>query len=627
MIERSFQEIHSDNLDKDMSMEMLLHPEYGRSLKWNDLLQSQRILIVSEAGSGKTHECRAQAEKLSQAGEAAFFVALESLAASSLRECLNPEEEERLDTWLGAQSEVASFFLDSVDELRLTPNSFEAALRKFRKEIKDRLHRARIVITTRPIPFDKNLVEKLLPLPAMQTLQEVSSPIVQSEEFARIAMRKNQVDKSTKPGPPQWREVNLLPFSEAQILEFAREQGVADPNQLLQDLKRRHAEEFATRPQDLIELCADWRVHKRIRSHREQVDNNIRIKLQAREDRKEAVELSVERAFEGASRLALALQLTRRLTIRHNAKADDKHGEAALDPANILTDWTVQERITLLERALFGFASYGRVRFHHRSVLEFLAAQRLLELRKKNLSLSALKRLLFAQTHGKTIVRPSKRPIAGWLALEEDSIFKLLLQHEPAVLLNEGDPESLNPNQRNLALRAFCQKYGSGGWRGLSLPHIQIQRFACEDLAATIQEIWQAGIENHEVTSILLKIIKEGKIHACADIVNACACDASTSELIKIYAIDTLTALEDKRLEKIASEMAETDSRWPERVVRSALTCLFPKYMAVRQFCQILHRLKSSRWEMDDLTWQLPEIVVKPELDLTSLEVLRDEFR
>ncbi len=36
--------------------------------------------------------------------------------------------------------------------------------------------------------------------------------------------------------------------------------------------------------------------------------------------------------------------------------------------------------------------------------------------------------------------------MAGWLALQEDGIFELLRDNEPAVRLDEGDPESLTQN-------------------------------------------------------------------------------------------------------------------------------------------------------------------------------------
>ena len=43
-------------------------------LDWDELLKSQRILIVGEAGVGKTFESRAQAQRLTVAGQQAFFV-------------------------------------------------------------------------------------------------------------------------------------------------------------------------------------------------------------------------------------------------------------------------------------------------------------------------------------------------------------------------------------------------------------------------------------------------------------------------------------------------------------------------------------------------------------------------
>src|SRR5690606_21644560 len=140
-------------------------------------------------------------------------------------------------------------------------------------------HRARVVITTRPIPFDEQLVRNVLPVPM--------SPSSDSDEeaFAKIAMREHreQHDNRSKNQSPDWRSVALMPLSDEQIVDFCRHQGVSDPDLLFEDLRRRNALEFARRPQDLIELCADWREHKRIRTHRDQVATNVRVKLLPRE--------------------------------------------------------------------------------------------------------------------------------------------------------------------------------------------------------------------------------------------------------------------------------------------------------------------------------------------------------
>ena len=621
MIDRTFQNIPNEKISEADQQSFLVSLGWARGSTWDDLLQSKRVLIISEAGAGKTYECRIKATHLWSAGEPAFFVELAALATDELRSLLDADEEARLDNWLASQSEVATFFLDSIDELKLTLGSFERALKRLRKCIGNQLHRARVVITTRPIPFDEQLVRNVLPVPP--------APSAESDEeaFAKVAMREPQEqhdNKKSKNQSTDWRSVALMPLSDEQIVDFCRDQGVSDPDLLFEDLRRRNALEFARRPQDLIELCADWREHKRIRTHRDQVATNVRVKLLPRDDRPEPAELSVDKAIEGASRLALAVQMTRRLTIRHSAASDVVDEEAALDPAIILSNWQPNERKALLERPLFGFASYGRVRFHHRSVAEYLAAERLITLRRQGMPFRALKRLLFAETKGKRIVRPSKRPVAGWLALQEDGIFELLRDNEPAVLLDEGDPESLTQTQRNQALRAYAERYGPGGWRGLRVPHIQVHRFASKELSDEIDRIWRRGVENPDVREVLISLIEAGRIEDCADIVFDITQDIAAPAFERITAIDALVALDDERLGNIASSMADADDLWPDRVARGAVLCLFPKYMSVEQLCWTLRWVKQEKRGVGDLSWQLPRLISGSPLDLPVLEELRD---
>ncbi|MGJ8515200.1 NACHT domain-containing protein [Carnimonas bestiolae] len=621
MIERTFRDIPDGKISDADQQSYLASLGWSRGCTWSDLLHSKRVLIISEAGAGKTYECRKQSERLWVLGEPAFFVELAALATEDLRSLLDTDEEARLDEWLASQSGVATFFLDSIDELNLTMGSFERALKRLRRCIGNQLHRARIVITTRPTPLDENAVRNALPVPPVPSAES------DEEAFAKIAMREHREQHDNNRSKNQsldWRFVALMPLSDEQIVDFCRHQGVSDPDFLFEDLRRRNALEFARRPQDLIELCADWREHKRIRTHRDQVATNVRVKLLPREDRPEPAELSVDKAIEGASRLALAVQMTRRLTIRHNAASDDIGGDAALDPATILSDWQPNERKALLERPLFGFASYGRVRFHHRSVAEYLAAERLIAFRRQGMPFRALRRLLFAETKGNTIVRPSKRPVAGWLALQDDEIFELLRDNEPAVLLDEGDPESLTQTQRNQALQAYAKRYGAGGWRGLQVPHIQVHRFASNELAEEIDRIWRSGVENPDVRGVLISLIGAGRIEACADIVFDITQDTLATEGERIMSIKALVALADERLEITSASIAGADELWPDGVARDAILHLFPKYMSVEQLCRTLRWIKPEKRNVIDFSWQLPRLILGASLDLSVLEELRD---
>ncbi|MCY3769984.1 MAG: ATP-binding protein [Gammaproteobacteria bacterium] len=626
MIDRTFEDQPNNESQEDD--QQILNTGLFRSggITWEHLLQSKRVLIVSEAGTGKTYECKTQAEKLFRVGEPAFFIELADLAKRDLRNQLEEEEKKRLEVWCSSQSEIETFFLDSIDELKLTRSSFELALKRFSNEIgSQRLGRARIVVTTRPIPYDEQLIRNKLPI------SPVASTQPSGETFAEAAMGK-QLDwhawDNDNDDPPDWRTVGLLPLSDPQIIEFARGQGVNDPEALLEDLESRNAQEFAQRPQDLIELCAGWRAHPgKIQTHRDQVKENVRVKLLPRDDRTEPAELSVDRAIEGAARLALAMQMTRRMTIRHSAESDQSEDEAALDPAKILSDWNQDERKALLERPLFIHATYGRVRFHHRSVTEYLAAERLRQLRGRGMPFCTLKELLFVQVHNKMVVRPSKRPIAGWLALEEKRIFEMLRDNEPAVLLEEGDPEGLSELQRKEVLRAYVEHHGRGGRRrhGLGIPqHSQVYRFASSGLAGEIIRLWKQGIENPDVRVTLLRLVEKGSLSDCTDIAYGVACDSGASWIERILAIDALVTTQDTRLKDIVLSVATQESQWSDRIALDVVLRLFPQHLSVDQCCQVLNRIQEGTRNTSNLEWQLPDLISNAELGQPDLEELRD---
>ncbi len=617
-IERSFRDLSDAEVADIETTSLLAGMSWGGSFGWEELLRSQRILIVSEAGAGKTYECRTQQERLWRAGDAAFFLDLATLATSSVRDMLSAEEEKRLDEWLRSQSEIATFFLDYIDELNLTLGKFDQALKRLNKTLEGQLGRVCVVITTRPVPVDRALIEQYLTIPSPSEAEPTA------EEFADAVMdRKKKSDETPK--TRAWRSVGLMPLSTTQMREFAILQNVPDPDALLDDIRLRDAEEFAQRPQDLIELCSDWREHQRIRTHRQQVETNIATKLKSRTDRKERAQLSLEKAIEGAGRLALAAMLTRKLTLRHSAESDSvEASEAALDVSKILPDLSEDERATLLERPLFGFASYGRVRFHHRSVVEYLAARRLDALRARGIPIKAIKRLIFTETaHRIRTVRPSMRPVAAWLALSHETIFDDVIAIDPAVVLDHGDPQTLTPTQRIKALEAYVGRYGDGGWRGLNTPGIQVHRFASPELANTVDRLWRRDIENPEVRQLLLKIIGAGKISACADIAHDVAMEGDRNLHERSLAIEALLQLNDQRIERLAHSLETEAARWPDAVARRAMIELFPKHLPIPRLTKILGRVKEAPRTVGELNYQFPRAIENGDMSRDYLDELR----
>lgn len=583
----------------DLSDEMLanfdhlpLWREFGASAScdWDELLKSPRVLLISEAGSGKTYECKAQKQCLWDAGEPAFYLELAQLATNDLDALLATDETTRLARWRIAQSDIATFFLDSIDELALTRGSFRTALNRLARAVDGQLHRVRVVVTARPIAFDQTLIRERLPVPPQP------EPAASAEAFADLAMgrhRDTSANTQSKP-PPEWRTVALLPLDDAQMRHIARAHGIDNADALLAAIQHDNAGDFAHRPQDLIELCAAWRERGRIGNHREQVESNIVIKLKPRTDRGERTALAPAKAREGAAQLALAALLTRRLSLHHSVEADvDGEPGSAVDPQTILPDWNEDERRTLLERALFSFASYGRVRFHHRSVIEFLAAERLRTLRRGSMSLRAIKRLLFADlAYGPRVVKPTLRPVAAWLTLNDgmDSIFDEVLAREPEVLLHHGDPRSLGIERRVRILRAYVERYGHGGWRGRHVPGLQVQRFAAPDLGDVVQRLWATDVENTEVRELLLDIAAAAPLPGMADHAHSILLDDAAALDERLSALNLLIRVNDGRLDAFTQALTDESVRWPRRLVQSALFVLVPRHIAADRLCDVLSK-------------------------------------
>ncbi|MDR7377112.1 hypothetical protein J2X19_001770 [Rhodoferax ferrireducens] len=129
----------------------------GEGIGWAQLLESQRVLLIAEAGSGKTHECKARAKLLFEGGEAAFFLRLEEVAAKGVRLCLYGDRQKRFDYWRASSSQAGYFFLDSIDELQLAHADFRDALERFSHDLDGGLGRVTIVVTSRPVDIDRNV--------------------------------------------------------------------------------------------------------------------------------------------------------------------------------------------------------------------------------------------------------------------------------------------------------------------------------------------------------------------------------------------------------------------------------------------------------------------------------------
>jgi hypothetical protein len=304
----------------------------------------------------------------------------------------------------------------------------------------------------------------------------------------------------------------------------------------------------------------------------------------------------------------MALTRTRNIRVPEQA-LDAERAHGILDPAGILPDWTADERAALLRQALFDPATYGRVRFHHRSIQEYLAARRLFTLKQRGMTMAALYRLLFARQYGVDVVLPSMAPMAAWLALWIPEVMKSLLMREPETLLEHGDPESLTTESRIKTLRAFATMYGTGQWRGLNIPIDEVRRLAHPDLDPTLRELWETSSGNSDVRELLLELIWKGASRECVDLALVAALEQSFDpyhRLLGIWALATVGCTTE--LAVIARHMVSNPGHWPTGLAARATPSLFPAVLSVFDLLTIAQRAPDGKRPNDGIGLPLKEI-------------------
>ena len=368
---RRFHELTGQEADDPENLAAWSEYLPGSTTGWTELLQHARVVLLAEAGAGKTEEMCQRAKCLFGEGKYAFFVALEDLNRERIDDILSTDEEKRFEQWKAAVDALAWFFLDSVDELKLTQGKLHRALRRLSKDLAGRLDRARIIVSCRPSDWlpslDADTVRETLRPPE----KSARIPSETSEEVFVEALRR---EYGLKPPVPRDKNENargnvvhtfmMLPMSDKQIERFAQQRGLQDVDAFLAAVRRHDAWTFARRPLDLVALMEHWKQSSSLGTRAQQHETNVITKLRDNPDRPGNDILSEAKARDGAERLALALALTRTRSIRSPEQAlDADRSDGVLNPDEILPTWTDAKRKALLRHALFDPATYGAFAF------------------------------------------------------------------------------------------------------------------------------------------------------------------------------------------------------------------------------------------------------------------------
>jgi|CXWL01.1.fsa_nt_gi hypothetical protein len=578
----------------------------GPRLSWEDLLKGFRTVILSEAGTGKTEEIRQTAKRLRAAGARAFFLRLEHIP-HDFEDAFEIGTFDEFEQWLSSTDEVW-LLLDSVDEARLrNPGDFERAVRKLGRRIQAANMRAHIVLTGRTSAWraktDLDLCGTHLPIVPQTTRVSAPEPLKEPHLLGDSNGQSFGTEVSEqKETPSGFRIVALDDLSTSQIEAFARARGVTDIKAFLDEIERADAESFTTRPQDLEELVEFWTKERRIGTRLELMRNSVQRRLEERDqNHRETYPLAAARAREGARLLAAASVLCRESTIQ---VPDGSHNNKGIAVQSVLSDWNDRDQRTLLSRPIFDEAIYGTIRFHHRSVREFLAAEWLAGLLERSASRRAVEALLFRIQYGIEVIVPTMRPVLPWLAIRDERIRERILRVAPEALFEGGDPSAMPLATRKTILAEVCKELAAGTSGQSALDYSAVQRFASPDLAEDIRALLKQYISNAELVNFLIRMVWLGRLASLKDEVKTLALAPSTPQYARISAIRALRSvatnedLDDLR-QSFVKEASPLRRDWLSEIVVAST----PSVETAAWLLAALAKVKAKeRYRVDSLT-------------------------
>lgn len=506
-LHRSFREISKDSIENDDAGFSRAFGISG-SLRWSDLIKENRLIILSEAGSGKTEEIRNIARTLRNEGKPAFFLRIEHITRD-FEDAFEVGTYVAFEEWL-MSGERGWLFLDSVDEARLrNPRDFELAIKKLSRRISTVMDRTHIVITSRPHAWrsKSDLDHCTACLPYAVTVTSERAPQVDEDTTEGSLQTETGAQDSDK---SIFKIVAFDNLTSEQVAVFVEARGIKDSKFFLDAVERADAWSFTSRPQDLEELTEFWIDKGRIGSRLELMRNSIDRRLAERDQgRADASPLAAERARHGVMLLAAATTLVQNQEIRVPDGAENSKGIAV---QSVLSDWDDKDQSTLLSRPIFDEEVYGTVRFHHSSVREYLAAEWFAALLKRETSRRSIEGLFFCNQYGLEIVVPKLRPILPWLAILDEKIRERVRRVAPEIIFEGGDPSQLPLKVRSYILNEVCKQMADGVTGQSMHSYAAVQRFANPDLTGDIRALIGQYADNEDLAAFLLRMVWLGEL-------------------------------------------------------------------------------------------------------------------
>ncbi|SIO71997.1 hypothetical protein SAMN05444172_8374 [Burkholderia sp. GAS332] len=564
-----------------------LDAKHGK-LTWSDLHEKRVVVVVGEAGIGKTTEFKDETERLGTQGKVAFFVELSQLAVSDSWELALGHSDFAFEAWQQS-TEVGYFFLDAVDEARLTSHvALKKALRLVHANLRLYFSRVRIAVSSRwtdwSIDDVQTAVKELLVEPIDRACRK---PRLEASEVPQGHAVPPSFDEPDTYEPPETFVASLAPLSILEAQKLARAWGVPDEKKFWSAISDGDYEHLATRPLDLNWMVEVWKGKRSLGTYRELIEGSVANRLQETNPSYHAsgAVLSPAQLREGAELLAAATELSGRAYVSCETSAPVRESEVA--PHAVLAEWRDVEVTRLLASALFDEATFARVKFHHRTIRAYLAACWIDGELQVGVPLHRVLQLFVANPFGEPVLIPSRRWALCWLAAINATAREWVVRHFPEMLLFDGDPESWDTLSADAAFASYVRRRDEGyrpDWYNDAAEFMRVGKRLSRGLVASY--LSDVELPNNVKVS-LLPIVVHARLTECATAVFNIFSNSNASSREQLLALEALEVIATPEQRKVMKTMLLSASFPSNALIAAALAAVGAESFTATELTQI----------------------------------------
>lgn len=182
---------------------------------------------------------------------------------------------------------------------------------------------------------------------------------------------------------------------------------------------------------------------------------------------------------------------------------------------------------------------------------------------------------------------------------------------------------------RESILRSVASRYRDRKHTPVNVNLREVRRLAHPDLSAAIRAMLAAQQNHTDLRQLLLRIVREGALRDCADIVLQFALDADMDPWTRVYAIQAFSKFgTSSHHDALRRAIVAKPGKFNREILASAIESLFPQVLSVGDVTLILEAAEpAEEYSSDQLSHEVEQLAGRLSTDVQKWEMLRNVDR